>query len=130
MAVAMRLGRRSATAFAEARSPLGFRGGLSNLSDYVGDDPTNATDPSGLFPKSVIDGRDKKTEVKPNIDEDLYPSIPIKTDGFDGKIYASVRAEIVGEKNPAFFAGYEGKNAQDVRWIQVVRVYVRNLSGP
>jgi RHS repeat-associated protein len=28
--------------------PKGFAGGLSNLSDYVGDDPTNATDPSGL----------------------------------------------------------------------------------
>jgi len=29
------------------RDTIGFRGGLSNLSDYVGDDPTNATDPNG-----------------------------------------------------------------------------------
>jgi len=48
VAIALRPGRQSAIAFAEARSPLGFRGGLSNLSDYIGDDPTNATDPSGL----------------------------------------------------------------------------------
>jgi RHS repeat-associated protein len=31
-----------------SEDPIGFDGGQSNLTEYVGNDPTNATDPSGL----------------------------------------------------------------------------------
>jgi RHS repeat-associated protein len=31
-----------------SRDPIGFAGGQANLSEYVGNSPTNATDPSGL----------------------------------------------------------------------------------
>ena len=35
--------------------PLGFEGGDQNLTRYVGNSPTNATDPSGLFIVPVFD---------------------------------------------------------------------------
>jgi hypothetical protein len=40
--------------FLESSSPLGFAGGQSNLTEYVGNSPTNATDPTGL--EAVDDG--------------------------------------------------------------------------
>ncbi|PIE46541.1 MAG: hypothetical protein CSA42_07955 [Gammaproteobacteria bacterium] len=32
-----------------AKDPIGFAGGLTSLYDYVGGDPVNWIDPSGLF---------------------------------------------------------------------------------
>lgn len=39
-----------------SEDPIGFAGGQANLSAYVGNSPTNATDPSGLDRRAVFAG--------------------------------------------------------------------------
>jgi hypothetical protein len=46
--------------------PVGFRAGDPNLLRYVGNDPTNATDPSGLTLKRVFSRPSGAKEVKDN----------------------------------------------------------------
>jgi RHS repeat-associated protein len=48
-----------------AEDPLGFGAGDSNLQAYVGNNPVNATDPSGLI-TFVIPGIDNRSESLPN----------------------------------------------------------------
>jgi RHS repeat-associated protein len=43
-----------ATGLWETQDPIGFAGGLLKLDDYVGNDPTNLLDPSGLEPPPNI----------------------------------------------------------------------------
>jgi len=83
--MAMCPGRQSAIAFVEARRPLGFRGGLSNLSDYIGDDPTNATDSSGLnwkddLEKALKDKLKEKYDDAQKTADDLQKSLQQKAD--------------------------------------------------
>ena len=38
-----------------SQDPMGFGGGQTNTSEYCGNSPTNATDPSGMMDPSQID---------------------------------------------------------------------------
>ena len=53
-----------------SQDPVGFGGGQTNLSEYCGNSPTNATDPSGMAivkpTSTVIDGR-RPTPVWPRL---------------------------------------------------------------
>ncbi len=46
-----------------AKDPIRFQGGDSNLYVYVGNEPQNAVDPSGLF---TVDSRSLRRELGPN----------------------------------------------------------------
>jgi hypothetical protein len=67
--------------FLENSSPLGFAGGQSNLTEYVGNSPTNATDPTGLV--AVDDGSDGSAYTG-NSDVDAEAVGLMTTDGGSG----------------------------------------------
>jgi len=56
--------------------PLGFEAGDANLYRYVGNGPTDATDPTGLqeklkfFPNQIDKDKDSNTESKKQLDKD------------------------------------------------------------
>jgi hypothetical protein len=58
-----------------ASPPLGFRGGHMDLYRYVGNDPTNATDPTGLKPSESVADELRSGAFAKNQDNKL--SVPI-----------------------------------------------------
>ena len=48
------------------QDPIGFGGGDYNLSRYVGNDPTDATDPSGLADDSLGNGLTRRVDTRGN----------------------------------------------------------------
>jgi RHS repeat-associated protein len=70
-----------------SEDPLGFGGGDSNLQAYVGNNPINATDPSGLItafiPGAFGDTGDLGKAVKYGPLQDKYIEVPSRTSGND-----------------------------------------------
>jgi hypothetical protein len=107
--------------------PEGFDALDPNLERFVGNDPTNATDPSGLEPPKELDSLGHT--IKPNIDRAALKTPTIPGAGFQGKFIVSAKAQVGGAKQGNIFVTYEGAQAQDVRWIQLVKLHVRPITA-
>jgi RHS repeat-associated protein len=121
-----------------SQDPMGFDAGDSNLYRYANNNAPNATDPAGLQQQMgpqigySINGVLKAT-IRPNLGGDTAKTFDInKTFGaevFKGKLVISPNAlitPVADKKLPgSTFIAYQGTNAKDVRFIQIMRIMIQ-----
>src|SRR5262249_52673168 len=84
------------------RDPAGFAPGYSNLSSYVGDSPTNYTDPLGLVPAPEV-------PVEPRVEDPTKRILDSGVAGLPDKTAAAVRKWIQDLDDDAFFVREEAQ---------------------
>ncbi len=111
-----------------SQDPLGFDAGDSNLYRYVSNSPVESTDPAGLKPFIPRTVDNFGVIVTTNIDGKVYRNDrldPKKTGGFGGEVIVSPNALVDGKTKVAFVAYNNNTQAENVRWIQLFRIYIR-----
>jgi RHS repeat-associated protein len=123
--------------------PIQINSGEVDWQRYAGNNPTNATDPSGLKQFNFeATSTAKSAQVGPNLeykvtyenseDKQKYGKIQITVpgkNGFTGEVEASTvgvayswkntKTERTTERKGGIYIGYNGENAKDVDWVQV-----------
>jgi|GEM_PF-5952270 len=100
--------RRSPDSSCDAlTTPLGFRAGDTNLNRYVGNSPTNFTDPSGLekLTKEMVDQAREEMRAKGLGDSEIQFRLKILENVHRGKTYFPDRRnkDLPERRNPEFW---------------------------
>ena len=104
-----------------AKDPIGFAGGLSNIYSYVGGDPTNLIDPSGLIPPDdiIFD----RHYLQPR-----FPGISHASDDYTrpaSKLFAVMAAALLAKEMGAALAA----KANALLWKRAGLMFIGSLSG-
>jgi hypothetical protein len=97
-------------------SPLGFYGGDTNLYRFVGDEPTNATDPTGLETKKYVSDDNGKDASSGLMGLDKNQEMPFG----NGKLKIAVRIDVNVTYDLDQFDTGNWRRAKDPDYIKFV----------